>query len=124
MPIVYGPLELPSGRRIKFRAPLGSDRSNVLMMTQISAERAISDTMLVDDYVAAKCVTEVDGKPTDGEYKHLFNDWPLQDVYFYRAVFNEVCGLTEDVQKKAKEVAAFLLKGQTCTAGSKSGGSV
>lgn len=118
----YGPLTLPGGKVITFRAPLGSDRTNVLQMTQISAERALSDAMLVEDYVAAKCISEVDGKPSDGDYKNLFNNWPQRDILFYRTVFNEMFGLTEEAQNKAKEAAAFLLKGQTYTGGSSSEG--
>lgn len=117
MDITYGPLELPSGKKIKFRAPLGRDRNNVLQMTQISADRALSDAMLVDDFLAAKCVTEVDGKPTDGDYKHLFDSWSQRDILFYRAVFDEMFGLNEESRNKAKEAAAFLLKGQTSTDG-------
>lgn len=120
-PAVYGPLPLPGGKVIKFRAPLGSDRTNVLQMTQISAERAISDAMLVDDYVAAKCITEVDGKPADGDYKHLTENWPQKDILYYRTVFDEMFGLTEDVRNQAKETAKNLLKGLTCTVGCSSG---
>lgn len=114
---IYGPLELPSGKKIKLRAPLGTDRVNVLQMTQITADRAISDAMLVEEYVAAKCVAEVDGKPTDGDYKQLFNSWPQKDILFYRAVFDEMFGMNDESRNKAKEAAAFLLKGQTCTGG-------
>jgi hypothetical protein len=116
--VIYGPLELPSGRKICFREPLGSDRVNVLTMTQISADRAISDAMLVDDYVAAKCVTEVDGKPTSGDYKHLFAGWPQRDVLFYRAVFDEMFGMNEETRSRVKEAAAFLLGGRASTGGS------
>jgi len=115
--MTYGPLELPSGKKIKLRAPLGTDRVNVLQMTQITADRAISDAMLVDEYVAAKCVAEVDGKATDGDYKHLFDNWPQKDILFYRTVFDEMFGMNEESRNKAKEAAAFLLKGQTCTGG-------
>lgn len=120
--VIYGPLELPSGRKVKFRAPLGSDRTNVLQMTQISAERAISDAMLVDDYVAAKCITEVDGKATDGDYKRLTEKWPQRDILIFRAVFDEMFGMNEEARKQAKETAKNLLKGLTCTAGFSSGG--
>ena len=115
---VYGPLDLPSGTKIKFHAPLGSDRSNVLMMTQITAERAISDAMLIDDYVAAKCVAEVDGRNADSDYKNLFNNWPQQDILFYRAVFDQMFGMNEKNRARVQESADFLLKGQTCTDGS------
>jgi hypothetical protein len=114
---VYGPLELPSGKKVKFRAPLGSDRNNVLQMTQITRERVISDAMLVDDYVAAKCITEINEKPSDGDYKYLFESWPQQDILFYRMVFDEMFGMTEESNNRAKAAAAFLLKGQTSTGG-------
>ena len=118
--IIYGPLELPSGKKVKFYAPLGSDRNNVLQMTQISAERALSDAMLVDDYLAAKCITEVDGKTSDGDYKRLFDDWTQKDISYYRAVYDEMFGLNGESRDKAKEAAAFLLKGSTSTDGSSS----
>lgn len=113
----YGPLELPSGKQIRFRAPIGADRANVLALMKITPERAISDAMLVDDYVAAKCLTEVDGQPTDGDYKHTFDKWPQQDILFYRGVFDEMFGLNEGARNKIKAAADFLLKGQTSTGG-------
>jgi hypothetical protein len=116
--MVYGPLELPSGTKVKFRAPLGADRNNVLQMTQIASDRALSDAMMVDDFLAAKCVTEVNNKPTDGDYKRLFEDWGQKDILFYRTVFDQMFGLTEEARDKAKEAAVFLLKGQTSTGGS------
>lgn len=115
--LVYGPLELPSGKQIKFRAPLGADRTNVMQMAQISNDNAIADAMAIDDYMAAKCVTEVNGKSTDGDYKRLFEDWMATDIVFYRAVYDEMFGLNQEARAKAKETAAFLLKGQTSTAG-------
>lgn len=115
--MVYGPLELPSGKRIKFRAPLGADRNNVLQMTQITSERAISDAMIVDDYMAAKCITDVDGKPNDGDYKKLFDTWTQKDIVFYRAVFDEMFSLNDESRTKTKEAAAFLLNGASCTGG-------
>lgn len=118
--VSYGPLDLPSGKKVKFRAPLGTDRNNVLQMTQITAERAISDAMMVDDYVAAKCITEVDGKASDGDYKHLMESWLQQDILFFRTVFDEMFGMNEESRNKAKEAAAFLLKGATSTGGSSS----
>lgn len=115
--VIYGPLTLPSGRIVKFREPLGSDRANVLLMCQIKAERAISDAMLVDDYVAGKCITEVDGKAPGGDYKHMFDSWPQRDLLYYRSVFDQMFGQDEETRTKTKEVASFLLDGRTCTAG-------
>ncbi|HWP96409.1 MAG TPA: hypothetical protein VN426_06130 [Syntrophomonadaceae bacterium] len=115
--MVYGPLELPSGKQISFRAPLGSDRTNVLQMCQISSENAVSDAIVIDDYMAAKCLTEVDGKTADGDYKRLFENWSQKDILYYRTVYEEMFGLNVEARDKAKEAAAFLLKGQTSTAG-------
>lgn len=116
--VIYGPLELPSGKKIMFRPPLGSDRANVLAMTKISADRAVSDAMLVDDYVAAKCVTQMDGNKAGGDYKHLMDSWTQQDILFFRAVFDEMFGMNKEAVGRAKEAAGFLLKGRTFTAGS------
>lgn len=113
----YGPLELPSGKQIKFRAPLGIDRTNVLQMSQISADNALADAMAIDDYMAAKCLTEIDGKSTDGDYKRVLENWEQKDILFYRVVFDEMFGLNKEAQDRAKEAAAFLLKGQTCIGG-------
>jgi hypothetical protein len=115
--LVYGPLDLPSGKKVKFRAPFGSDRNNILQMTQISADRAVSDALLIDDYVAAKCITEVDGKPSDGDYKRTFDNWQQKDILFYRSVFDQMFGISDEDSNRAKDAAAFLLKGQTSTAG-------
>lgn len=114
---VFGPLELPSGKKIKFRAPKGIDRTNVLQMMKIDSDSAVSGAILLDEYVKAKCVTEVDGAATTGDYKNLFNNWDDGDISFYKAVVNEMFGSGEEMQNKAKEAAAFLLKKGTYTAG-------
>ncbi|GIM45962.1 hypothetical protein DNHGIG_15110 [Collibacillus ludicampi] len=119
-PIVYGPLELPSGKKIKFRRPTGLDRLNILQAMSISQEDAVKAGILMQTYLNAKVVTEVDGVPTDGNYLRLFNDWDDADITYYQAVFNEMFGLTEDKLAKAKDAAAFLLKSSTFTDGSNS----
>jgi len=110
---IYGPLELPSGKRITFRAPVGGDRVKVLQMTQIGEDNLISGAMLIDQYVQARCVQTVDGQPVDGDYKRLMDNWDNADVQFYSLVFNEMFGLNEERQEKAKEAARFLLNGAT-----------
>lgn len=115
--VVYGPLELPSGMKIKFRAPKGIDRTNVLQMLKIDSDNAVSGAILLDEYVKAKCITEVDGAAATGEYKNLFNDWDEADVNFYKAVCNEMFGNSQELQDKAKEAARFLLNKGTYTAG-------
>ncbi|WP_051542060.1 hypothetical protein [Clostridium lundense] len=106
---IYGPLELPSGKVIRFRAPIGSDRMNVIQMMKIDEEAIVSGALLIDDYVKAKCVVEIDSSSTDGNYKELFNEWLDTDVNFYKLVFNKMFGNTKDLEKKADDAVAFLL---------------
>ncbi|AEG60016.1 hypothetical protein [Desulforamulus ruminis] len=117
MPRTYGPLTLPSGKVLEFREPLGVDKDHVLKMVNISQENIIGCAMLIDDYVAAKCVKKVDGKATSGEYKTLFSDWSQADVLFYKRVFERMFGMNEDRQKSADEAADFLLNSLTSTDG-------
>lgn len=114
----YGPLELPSGKKIKFRAPVGLDRVVVLQnMPPAGPDKFMTNSILADEYIRAKCVTEVDGVPADGKYKSLFDSWDALDIDFYGAVFNEMFGMTEVRRKKIKEAADFLSGAQTSTAG-------
>jgi len=113
----FGPLELPSGRKIEFRRPKAGDRVNVTQMIEMPPDKLAAGVFLIDEYVALKCVTMVDGKPADGDYKHLAADWEDEDVTYYKLVFNEMFGVKEDAQARAKETARFLLSGQTSTGG-------
>jgi len=113
----FGPLELPSGRKIEFRRPLAGDRVNITQMMDMSPEKLAAAALMIDEYVAIKCITKVDGKPTDGDYKHLAAGWDDEDVMFYKLVFNEMFGVKEETQARAKEAARFLLSGGTSTAG-------
>ncbi len=115
--IVYGPLTLPSGRLIKFRAPKGIDRMNILQMNKIDEENVVSGAMLLDEYIKAKCIVEVNGSPVNESYKALMNEWLDTDIAFYKMVFEQMFGKTEELQAKAKEAAAFLLKGLTSSDG-------
>lgn len=111
--MVYGPLELPSGIKIKFRAPKGIDRLNILQMTKIDTENVVSGALLLDEYIKAKCITEVNGAAATESYKDIMSGWLDSDIAFYKIVFEEMFGRSEDMQSKAKEAALFLLKGQT-----------
>ncbi|MFB5192795.1 hypothetical protein [Alicyclobacillus fastidiosus] len=119
--VVYGPLELPSGKKIKFRRPTGLDRFNVSQTAAIKHDEIVSGTMRQQDYLRAKIITEVDGKPVDGTtYKTLFNDWDDLDIQYYQAVYTEMFGMSDARQEDAKEKAAFLLNNSTSTDGSSS----
>lgn len=113
---IFGPLELPSGKKIKFRSAQGVDRVNVISMLKMSPDNMGSVVFLVDGYVAAKCITEVDGNKTDGDYKRLYDNMPEADLQFYQAVYTEMFGFSDDKRSNAKEAARFLLSGQTSTA--------
>lgn len=121
MPQVFGPLALPSGKTIKFRKPMGLDRANVSQMNSIGVDDVVGGSMRQQQYLMAKVITDIDGKPQDGtEYKNLFNTWEDVDVQYYQAVYNEMFGLSDERQADAKEKAAFLLKNSTSTDGSSS----
>ncbi len=115
---VYGPLTLPSGKNIKFRAPKGIDRMNIMQMTKIDSENVVNGALLLDEYVKAKCVTEINGTPVTKSYKDVMSDWLDTDITFYKLVFEQLFGSSADLQQKAKEAAAFLLSGPTCSGGS------
>lgn len=115
---VFGPLELPSGKKIKFRAPKGIDRMNILQMTKIDSDNTVSGALILDEYVKAKCVKEVDDKAVTESYKTLMNDWLDSDITFYKLVFEQMFGKTEELQNKAKDAAAFLLGKPTSSDGS------
>lgn len=114
---IYGPLELPSGKKIKFRAPIGSDRMNVIQMMKIDEDSIVSGALLIDSYVKAKCITEIDGTPTDGNYKNLFDNWFETDVNFYTLICNKLFGNGKELEKKADDAVAFLLNSVTCSDG-------
>ena len=111
---------LPSGSEVTFRSPFGADRVNVIQMLKMSLESIAGNTLMIDGYVAVKCITAYGGNPADGNYKALFDALPQEDLDFYLAVFAELFGMTEDKRAGAKEAAAFLRKGQTYIASSSS----
>lgn len=116
---IFGPLALPSGKKIKFRAPLGVDRANVLQMMKMSSDNLLSSAFLIDAYVAAKCVTEIDGQATDANYKRTYDAMEDEDANYFLAVWQELFGMNDEKRQKAKEDADFLRKNLTCTAGCK-----
>ena len=116
---VFGPLELPSGRKVKFREPTGRDRVNVIQMAKMSMENVAGNSLLIDSYVAAKCLVEIDGKEPDPDYKRVYDMMPQADADFYQAVFTELFGMTDEKRASAKEAARFLRQTATSTAGSK-----
>lgn len=90
---------------------------DVLRLVHVSQDNLLGAGILIDQYVKAKVVVEVDGKPASGDYLHLFDDWSLEDVNFYSAVYNELFGDTQAIQEKARETARFLRASLTSTAG-------
>ncbi|GMB00220.1 hypothetical protein [Pelosinus sp. IPA-1] len=116
----FGPLELPSGKKITFREPIGADRVNVVQMLKMSLDNMASGALLIDNYVAAKCVATIDSKTVDqADYKRLFDNMSDEDVTFYQTVFQEMFGMNDEKRNNAKEAARFLRQGQTSIASSK-----
>jgi hypothetical protein len=111
----FGPLELPSGVKIFFRSPKGGDRVKVLQMLKLGTDNIGSGALQIDTLVAARCVTEYDGKAVAGDYKHLVDTIEGEDLDFFMLVYNEMFGMTEEKKDQAKERAAFLLGKGTST---------
>ena len=114
---VFGPLELPTGKKIKFRAALGSDRMNVIQMLKIDSDAVVSGALMIDDYVKAKCVVEVDGKEVQENYKELLNNWLDTDISFYKLVFDKMFNNQKEMEAKAEKAVAFLLNSQDSSDG-------
>lgn len=110
---VFGPLELPSGKQIKFREPIGSDRVNVVQMLKIGMDNFGSGAVLVDGYVAVKCITEIDGNEVRDNYKNTYDSMKDEDLSFYQAVYTEMFGMNDDKKEQAKEAAKNLRSGRT-----------
>ena len=115
----FGPLTLPSGKKIKFRSPLGADRASVLQMMKMGSDNFLSSAFLIDAYVAAKCMTEIDGKPAEADYKRTYDCLEDEDANYFITVWQELFGMTEEKRQKAKEDADFLRKSLTCSDGCK-----
>lgn len=116
---IFGPLELPSGKTITFRAPKGSDRVNIIAALKVSTDNLIGGTLLVDAYTAVKCVENYGGRDYDGDYRRFYDALPQEDADYYIAVFNEMFGMNEEKRDKAKDAARFLLAKPTCIDGAK-----
>lgn len=112
--IIYGPLELPSGKEIKFRRPKGSDKVFVTKETRMSADN-ISNLLLVAQYTAAKCIVEIDGVKPDVDYKRTLEKMDGLDFDYYFSAFDEMFGMTENRRDEAREKARFLLENATST---------
>jgi hypothetical protein len=117
---IYGPLELPSGQKIKFREARGRDRANVIQAQKMTMDNMASATLLIDNLVAIKCIVEVDGTSASGDYKRMFEDMSGADIDYYMSVRQEMFGMTDDKRTQAKDAASFLLNKQTSTDSSSS----
>jgi hypothetical protein len=116
----YGPLALPSGKQIHFKEPVGGDKLEVLKYNPIGTDDAVSGNALIGMYLAAKCVTQVDGNAVNGDYKHLFDNWSQADSDFYTAVYSKMFAMDEKAVEKIDSVVDFLRKGLTSSGSSTS----
>ena len=114
--IIYGPLELPSGKIIKFREATGVDRVNVINMLKMGLDNVGSGSVLVNDYIAAKCITEIDGEPVRQNYRETYENMGDEDFNYYSIVYQEMFGMNDEKRDKAKEAAKNLRSRLTSTA--------
>lgn len=115
--IVYGPLELPSGVKIKFREATGADRLNVLSVQQnVQGQNPMVMQFLSDAYISVKCITEIDGNKVQKNYKDLYEEFSESDLDYYEAIRSELFGITKDKRAELKEKADFLRKSVISTA--------
>ena len=117
---IFGPLELPSGKKIKFREPVGADRVSVVNLLKMGVDNIGSGAVLVDGYVAVKCITEIDSSPVQDTYKNTYAEFKDEDLIFYVAVFSEMFGMNDDKKEQAKDAAKNLRNGLTSTGSSAS----
>lgn len=112
--IIYGDLELPSGKKIKFREATGFDRLGVLsMQSSAKTQNLAVMQVLVDAYIAIKCIVEIDGEKVQKNYKDLYDELSESDLDFYSAVRSELFGVTKN---KVAEQVDFLRANATSTA--------
>lgn len=115
--IIYGPLELPSGKIIKFREATGFDRVNVLSAQQNGGIKNPLVTQVVTDaYIAVKCITEIDGEAPQKNYKELYDDFTESDLDYYDSIRSQLFGLTKEKQEEIKDKADFLRSNAISTA--------
>jgi len=117
---IYGPLELPSGKKISFRQDRGIDRANVIQQQKIKADEFASAALVTDTLVAVKCIVEENGTAVSGNYRQMYNDMDGADLDYYTIVRNKMFGMTEDRKAQAEDAASFLLGKQTSTDSSNS----
>lgn len=117
---IYGPLELPSGRKISFREARGRDRANVIQAQKVTMDNVAAATLLIDGILAVKCIVEENGTSVNGDYKRMFEDMSSCDLDFYMDVRREMFGMTDERRTQAKDAASFLLSKQTSTDSSSS----
>ncbi len=102
-------LDLPSGRKVTFRAPSFADRRNILR------EYDRSEGYLPEDLLAAKCLTHINGGPVEEEWARdpisLMDDWALNDQAYYMEVFMNMFSLDEKAKTAAQEQAKKLMGG-------------
>ena len=115
--MIYGPLELPSGLKIKFREATGADRLNVLSVQQnVQGQNPMVMQFLSDAYISVKCITEIDGNKVQKNYKDLYEEFSESDLDYYEAIRSELFGITKDKRAELKEKADFLRKSVISTA--------
>lgn len=109
-----GPVRLPSGREIYFLEPLGRDRLEIMSRLLAEGRQAEMMFMLNHYFLPGKCLVNAEGQFLATDYTKAFEDWPDKDVVYYREVFDQLYGWSNDMAVAAKaEAARFLPKAPT-----------
>lgn len=106
-----GPVKLPSGREIHFVEPLGRDRLDIMARAIAEGRQAEMLFMASTYWLPAKCLVDADGEFLYPDYYRAFDDWSDRDVNYYREVFDQLFGWTNDLSVAAKTEAARFLPG-------------
>ncbi len=108
-------LELPSGLKIKFRAPRGEDRQEGIK--KFDREKGI----IPEDYMMANCLLLVNGQEVhvnefDAEPPiEIMMRWELKDILYYTKVFESMFMLDDKAQEGAIKLAKNLMGGSSTT---------
>lgn len=107
--VYYGPVELSGGTTIKFRRPTGMDKILVTKKARLNTDR-LNDLVLIQQFVAAKCIVEINGASPGADYIAVMENMDGLDWDEYYMLYNEMFAVTEERTEELKEKARFLLE--------------
>jgi hypothetical protein len=113
-------IELPSGRKLKFKQFTFADRVSAAKMYQAGGNGNPRDLgYTLEEYMAASAIMEVDGERTvddmgnqvvwGAEPIHLFSTWNAGEVQYFLEMFMTISFLDAKIQAQAQEQAKKLM---------------